>query len=126
LFSTVPVTEGEWTYLVGEHNVTTNTLRLWVCEIGTPQDPATGEPVSSQVTRAGAAWAAAGVFSVGRAQTAGAPSDWWPGAVDNVRVFSGKVLAESKIRRICQGAEATDFGGNADELDPSVAIPVQP
>jgi hypothetical protein len=120
VFSTVPVTEGEWTYLVGEHNKDTHTIRLWVCEIGTPDDPAIGETVRSEATRSGTAWAAAGFFALGRAQTAGAASNWWPGAIDNVRVFSGEVLAESKIRRMCQGAEATDFGGNDDELDPSV------
>jgi len=119
VYSTVPVTSGEWTYLVGEHDAAEDKLRLWVCEIGTPEDPATGDPVKSELPRSGAAWAAAGVFTVGRAQTSGAPSNWWPGAIDNVRVFSGEVLAESKIRRMCQGAEATDFGGNKNELDPS-------
>jgi hypothetical protein len=116
----MPVTAGEWTFLVGEHNVTDSTLRLWVCEVGTPDDPAIGDPVRSQATRSGSAWSAAGVFALGRGQSSGSPTNWWPGSIDNVRVFSGQVLAESKIRRMCQGAEAVDFGGDPAALDPTV------
>lgn len=123
VFSTAPVREGEWTLLVGEHNATTHTLRLWTCDVGTPDDPAVGEPVRSQATRGGTVWAANGVFRVGRGQGASSTGNWWPGAIDNVRIFSGDVLAESKIRRMCQGAEAIDFGGDPLELDPSVGLP---
>jgi len=119
-FSPVPVTSGEWTLLVGEHNATDHTLRLWVCEVGTPDNPATGDPVRSQATRGGTAWSAAGVFALGRKQSSTGPAFYWPGAIDNVRVFSGQVLAESKIRRMCQGAEAGDFGGDPVALDPTV------
>ena len=120
--STVPVTGGQWVYLVGEHDLTDDMLRLWVCEIGTPTNPAVGEPVKSQFSRSGAAWAASGAFAVGRGLTAGASSGWWPGAIDNVRVFSGDVMAESKIRRLCQGAEASDFGGSTITIDPTSEV----
>ncbi len=120
VFSSAPVTSGGWTFLVGEHNATTHTLRLWVCEVGTPDNPATGDPVRSQATRGGTAWSASGVFALGRSQSSTGPGYWWPGAIDSVRVFSGQVLAESKIRRMCQGAEAVDFGGDPAALDPTV------
>ena len=117
--STVPVTTGEWVYLVGQQNIVTHTLDLWVCEVGTPDKPAAGDPVKSSGTRTATPWSATGAFAMGRGLTNGALTDWWPGSIDNVRVFSDKVIAESKIRRLCQGAEASDFGGSQLALDPT-------
>jgi hypothetical protein len=118
--STVPVVGDEWTYLVGEHDAAHDTLNLWVCPIGTPKEPAVGEPIKSSVSRSVSPWAAAGAFAVGRGLDGGANSNWWPGAVDNIRIFKGEVVDEAKIRRLCQGAEATDFTGDGSELDPTV------
>ena len=120
--SAVPVTGGEWTYLLAEHNFTNQTVSLWVCAIGTPTDPAVGDPLKTTVTRPATPWAASGAFTVGRGLTAATGSGWWPGVVDNVRVFSGSVIAESKIRRLCQGAEATDFSVGAAAIDPTSAV----
>ncbi|MFF2273772.1 LamG domain-containing protein [Agromyces sp. NPDC058136] len=118
------VTAGEWVHLVGVHDATAKTVRLWVCEVGTPDASATGEPVATApVTRAGTAWQASGVFAVGRGQNADAGGDWWPGEIDNVRVFSGQVADDSKLRRLCQGAEVENFGQGAaafDAVDPTV------
>ena len=119
------VTADQWVHLVGEHDASAKTVRLWVCEVGTPAQPAVGEPVgSAPVTRAGAAWKSPGAFVVGRGLAGGVPVGWWPGTVDNVRVFSGQVTDASKLRRLCQGAEAEDFGqGTAgfNAVDPTVS-----
>ncbi|MCW4384188.1 LamG domain-containing protein [Salinibacterium sp. SYSU T00001] len=111
----------EWALLVGEYDAGDNKLRLRVCEVGTPQSPTSGDPVKAEASRWKAAPEALGAFTVGRGQLAGVPASFWPGSVDNVRVFKGAVLAESKIRRMCHGAEATDFGGSDIALDPTEA-----
>jgi hypothetical protein len=120
--STLPVTGGEWVHLVAEFDADDDTLRLWVCEAGTPADPAIGEPLRSEVARTATPWAAAGAFTVGRAQASGVSTGWWPGSIDNVRLFSGDILAESKVRRLCQGAEATDFDTGDNALDPTTTV----
>ena len=111
-------------HLVGEHNATADTVRMWVCPVGTPDQPATGAPVGSDpVTRAGAPWQGPGGFTIGRGQTAGAGSYWWPGEIDNIRLFSGQIVDVSKLRRLCQGAEAEHYGDGAgafDAIDPTV------
>ena len=122
-FSSISVKPDEWTYLVGEHDVTEHKVRLWVCDIGTPEDPAPGDPVRSQATRSSTtAWAASGALTVGRSTSAGVSSEYWPGSIDNIRVFSNSVVAESKIRRLCQGAETTDFEAGDTALDPTEAV----
>ena len=76
------------------------------------------------MTRGGAAWKSPGAFAVGRGQAAGADAGWWPGEIDNVRVFSGQITDASKLRRLCQGAEVEDFGqGSAafNAVDPTVS-----
>jgi hypothetical protein len=118
--SPVPVTGDEWTYLVGEHDSALGKMRMWVCPIGTPDEPAVAEPTKSAVSRTATPWVASGGFVVGRGLVDGAKDNWWPGAIDNVRVFAGEVVDEAKIRRLCQGAEATDFNGPTTELDPTV------
>lgn len=120
--STVPVASGEWVFLLAEHDVSTQAMRLWVCDIGTPDAPAVGDPVRSETSRSATPWAASGALTVGRALSSGASTAWWPGAIDDVRVFSGKVVSEPKIRRMCQGAEASDFGGNQLSLDPTTVV----
>lgn len=117
--SEVPVTAGEWTHLVAEYDATAHEMSLWTCEIGTPEDPAIGEPVESVAARSATPWAASGAFVLGRAMAGGVETQFWPGSIDNVRVFSGEIVSPAKIRRLCQGAEATDFSGGATALDPT-------
>ncbi|MEV5638543.1 LamG domain-containing protein, partial [Agromyces sp. NPDC052230] len=119
------VTAGEWVHLVGEHDATAGTVRLWVCEVGTPDRLATGEPIpSGPVVRGGAAWQSPGVFAIGRGLSANTAGNWWPGQIDNVRLFSGHVADAAKLRRLCQGAEVEDFGQGASAftaVDPTVS-----
>ncbi|WP_460709141.1 LamG-like jellyroll fold domain-containing protein, partial [Myceligenerans halotolerans] len=110
---------GEWAHLTGAYNATTGEVAIWVCEVGTPQDPQPGEPVKNVA----APWSSPHVFAstkplvVGRAMFNGAHNDWWHGSIDNVRVFDGQIVAEAKIRRLCQGAEARAFEVGPDGLD---------
>lgn len=120
--SDVPVSGGEWTHLVAEFDAPDQAMRLWVCEIGTPAYPAIGEPVPSEVARTATPWAAPSGFQIGQGRPAGSYTGFWHGAIDNVRVFTGEVVAEAKIRRLCQGAEATDFSQGDSALDPTNSI----
>ncbi len=117
--SAVPVVGDRWVHLVGAHDATTKTVSLWVCEIGTPQNPGVGNPVKKSESRTATPWAAPGAFVLGRGLVDGAATQWWPGRIDNVRVFDGQIAAEAKIRRLCQGAEARDFSTGLDALDPT-------
>lgn len=117
--SPLPVAGDRWVHLVGAHDASAHTLRLWACDIGTPTDPGLGDPVKSETSRAAAPWTASGAFTLGRGLASGSAASWWPGVVDNVRVFSGQVVSEEKIRRMCHGAEARDFSAGADALDPT-------
>lgn len=120
--SPVPVRADEWTHLVAEFSLTDDDMTLWACSIGTPEDPEPGDPVPASTGRTTAPWSANGGFALGRGLQAGAPTQWWPGSIDNVRVFTGEVVAESKIRRLCQGAEATDFADAEIALDPTTLV----
>jgi hypothetical protein len=120
--STVPVTGGEWTNLVAEYDAPAQQMRLWVCEIGTPSDPALGDPIGSVVTRTATPWATPASFELGRSLIGGVDSRYWDGSIDNVRVFSGEVISEAKIRRLCQGAEASDFPQGNTALDPTTTV----
>lgn len=123
--SKTKVVGDEWVHLVGEHDAFEKKLRLWVCPVGTPEDPAAGLPVMSEQDRPATPWQAAGNFAVGRGFYNDAMNDWWPGQIDNVRLFQGEVVAEAKIRRMCQGAEATDLAGGNKAIDPTEKEPVQ-
>lgn len=121
--STVPVKAGEWVHLVGEYDVKAPAVRVWVCEAGTPTAPTPGEPVRAEAPRGAIPVDAGGVFTLGRAWHGGAAADRFQGAIDNVRVFSGQIADSAKLRRLCQGAEATDYGTGAtglNALDPTV------
>lgn len=123
--SAVAVTGGEWVHLLAEFDAmdgdeSQHSMRLWVCTIGTPSAPEVGEPVVASVQRSATPWYAAGAFTVGRGLASGQGAGFWHGDVDNVRVFTGEVVDASKIRRVCQGAEATDFSDGNDALDPTI------
>jgi hypothetical protein len=120
VYSPVKVKLGEWTHLTAEVDQNTQKLRLWVCDVGTPDKPAAGEPVLATAVGQDKPWQTDGPVAVGRGQVAGAKADWWDGRIDNVRLFKGEVVAAAKIRRMCQGAEANDFvAGSEDPLDPT-------
>lgn len=111
---------GEWVHLLAEYSKTDQAMRLYVCDAGTPAEPAIGEPHRSELTGfTSAVPRTPGPLTVGRMRGTGSPSNPWDGEIDNVRVFKGEVLASAKIRRLCQGAEATGTAG--DGIDPTIS-----
>lgn len=118
--SKVPVTTGEWVHLVADRNAAGTQARLWVCPIGSPDNPRPGKPERDAASLSGTGWKADGAFVLGRAKDSGAATRWWPGRIDNVRLFPGQVMSESKVRRMCSGAEVADFGGDQEALDPTI------
>jgi hypothetical protein len=119
--SAVPVKFGQWVHLLGEYDKPAGKLRLYVCDAGTPDNPAVGEPILAEADMTANLPPSPGRFVVGRGFMAGSASDYWNGQIDNVRIFRGEVLAQAKIRRLCQGAEASSYvGGNGvDDVDPT-------
>ncbi|MFN4001058.1 hypothetical protein [Microcella sp.] len=121
--SAIPASEGEWVHLVGAYAAADASnpasMTLWTCDIGTPEQPEPAVPNESTVARTATPWNAGGVLAVGRGQSAGGATAWWQGQIDNVRLFTGDIVNESKIRRLCQGAEATDLSAGESALDPT-------
>jgi len=120
--SAVPVVGDRWFHVLVASDVAKKQMSLSVCAIGTPTAPESGTPVTKTVARTATPWNATGAFEVGRGLKDGAPVNWWPGRIDNVRVFSGEIVSDAKIRRICNGAEARDFTTGLDALDPTTTI----
>jgi hypothetical protein len=84
--STVQVQTGVWTHLAGVYDAGTHQMRLYV----DGHLVASGEganPFDAQST-----------LDVGKARTAGAWTDWWPGDIDQVRIWTG-VLSDTQIRQ---------------------------
>ncbi|WP_245605803.1 LamG-like jellyroll fold domain-containing protein [Promicromonospora kroppenstedtii] len=119
--SAVPVKFGQWVHLLGEYDKPEGKIRLYVCDAGTPEEPAVGEPILAESDMTSNQPASPGRFVVGRGFIDGSPAHYWNGPIDNVRIFRGEVLAQAKIRRLCQGAEASSYvGGNGvDDVDPT-------
>jgi hypothetical protein len=93
--SGAPVTTGAWVMLAAVHDTSSAQLRLYVCDLGGREQPAT--PVS---TLGMTQWTAAGAFRIGRGQAAGLPAEPWNGAIDNVRVFDS-IVDVQEIRQQC-------------------------
>lgn len=129
VYSTEPAVKGEWTHLLASYNASATptdprTLQLWTCTIGTPTDPDPATPIGVEldIPATFTPMASTGGFSVGRGRIASANADWWKGQIDNIRVFTGEIVDPPKIRRMCQGAEATDFSAGEVALDPTVTV----
>ncbi|WP_143054973.1 LamG domain-containing protein [Nocardioides luteus] len=103
---------GEWVHLTAEYdkgavtNQADDTLRLWTCNAGTPDAPRDAEVVRADASFTGPLALPRGELYIGHSHYLGEPADHIKGVIDNIRVFKGDVLAEAKVRRMCQGAEA--------------------
>lgn len=76
---------GAWVHLVGVYDDTAQQIRLYV----------NGERVAEESFTA--TWQAEGPLTVGRAQAQGAPADFWPGAVEDLRVHS-IALSDARVQ----------------------------
>ncbi|WP_197088771.1 LamG domain-containing protein [Cellulosimicrobium funkei] len=101
-FSGVEVEPGSWVHLTGVRDAGAGVLRLYVCEIGSPDDPKDGGNVlAGSATTTSPGWASHGALQIGRAKEGDAWADHWRGTVDRLSVVDG-VLSESQIYRECQ------------------------
>jgi hypothetical protein len=124
--STTPVVTGQWVHLTGAFDAGTKKASLWVCEIGTPQDPKPADPQRFDQPGTGAvSFASTKPFVVGRGLVRGEPDKFWQGRIDNVRVFDDQLVAENKVRRLCQGADARDFTKGSSAVDPTIKDTVE-
>jgi hypothetical protein len=75
------VEPGTWVHLAGVHDAAAGRITLYV----------DGTAIDSAATSG--AWPAGGPLAVGRYRWAGNPVDFWPGDVDDVRVYQGALQA---------------------------------
>lgn len=78
---------GVWTHLAGAYDAASGLMHLYV----------NGAPVAT-VSHSGA-WNATGSLAIGRSRTAGSPSSFWPGAIDDVRTYQ-RVLFQDEVRTL--------------------------
>jgi hypothetical protein len=81
---------GQWTHVAGVYNAATATMTLYL----------NGDPVGSHEV-IGTPWQATGPFLVGRSRWDDHVTDWFPGAVDAVRVYQGAV-PDDLIKELAQ------------------------
>lgn len=111
---------GKWIHLTAAYDADSDRLSLYTCTIGTPTQPTAAEPVRTTSTATlTTPWAATGPFIVGRDLWNNGQTSFFDGRIDNVRVFDGQIVAENKVRRLCQGADDFDFVGGSAALDPT-------
>ncbi|MFC8731349.1 LamG-like jellyroll fold domain-containing protein [Luteimicrobium sp. NPDC057192] len=91
LADAVPET-GRWYHLVGVHDADQGTYTLYVD--GVPQAKVWAQPAGDP---------AAGRFAIGRGFSGGGPSDFWPGAVDEVAVWD-RALTATEVASLDAGA----------------------
>ncbi|MEW2386270.1 LamG domain-containing protein [Micromonospora sp. NPDC047707] len=79
-------TVGVWTHVVGVYNAGDQTVTLYVN--GVPQETA---------ARGSGVWNATGALTLGRTLSRGVPAGYWPGEIDDVRVFQGVAYADDAL-----------------------------
>ena len=104
---TATIRQGQWYHLVGVYDSAANTLALYVN--GTLQ----------QTVAAPTGWKASGHLVVGRGKYAGAPTDFFSGAVDDVRTFSFPIGAAAASALATSGAWHFDEGAGTVARDDS-------
>ncbi|MER5336734.1 LamG-like jellyroll fold domain-containing protein [Micromonospora sp. NPDC002717] len=82
-----PVTAGEWTHLTLVYDDAVDRMHLYVNGIW-----AAGDTIDAR-------WTTGGPLTIGRAMGNGNPTDFWPGAVDEVRVWTG-ALTDAQVNAL--------------------------
>lgn len=93
----LPPTTGEWVHLTGVYDATAHQITVYACPLSS------GAPIMGSNAHT-STWNAVGPLRVGRGLYRGNEVDFWPGSVDDVRVFQD-IVPEATIRDICQGAQ---------------------
>lgn len=75
---------GQWTHLTGVYDTASGKMKLYVN--GVPQS----------TTAATGGWNATGAYVIGRAKWAGANTNAWAGAIDDVRIY-GSALTDAQV-----------------------------
>jgi concanavalin A-like lectin/glucanase superfamily protein len=97
----------EWVHLAGVFDAGTKQMSVYV----------NGE-FGGAATLSGTAWDATGPLVIGRARFAGNPADFWPGAVDEVRMYSRALSADELLGIVRQNNVTTGswkLDGTADD-----------
>ena len=85
--SSVTPATGEWTHLAGVYDLAKGELRIYV----------NGAATAAPLPPGWSPWQATGSLRIGRAKWSGRATDQWPGAIDDVNVYTG-VRTEEEIR----------------------------
>jgi hypothetical protein len=91
--SQAPPRLGEWTHLTGVYDAAAEELSLYV----------NGRLEST--VRFTQPWDATGPLAIGRAKIKGAPADFWPGDIDDVRVY-GRAMFADEVAELVNSAAA--------------------
>jgi alpha-L-arabinofuranosidase len=100
---------GQWVHLVGVYDRPSGTVALYV------------NGTLAQRVAAPAAWQAAGHLAIGRGRFAGAPTDFWSGAVDDVRTYPFPLDAGAAQGLATSGLWHLDEGSGTAAHDSSPA-----
>lgn len=74
----------EWTHVAGVYDALRSELRVYV----------NGQLTTTSVTSHASAWNAVGALQLGRTKSAGAFTGYWPGTIDDVRLYDGPLSVE--------------------------------
>ena len=85
--SSVTPATGEWTHLAGVYDLAKGELRIYV----------NGAATAAPLPPGWSPWQATGSLRIGRAKWSGRATDQWPGAIDDVNVYTG-VRTDDEIR----------------------------
>ncbi|HZM74278.1 MAG TPA: LamG-like jellyroll fold domain-containing protein [Candidatus Limnocylindrales bacterium] len=78
-YSIGPAVKGSWTHLVGVYDAQAGQIKLYVN--GAPQD----------TQYASNPWNATGPVNIGRVLWHGTERDYWPGSIDEIRIYQGAI-----------------------------------
>jgi hypothetical protein len=78
----------EWTHIAGVYDALAGELRIYV----------NGQLSTTTITGHVSAWNATGPLQLGRTKKAGAFTGYWPGTVDDVRLYDGVLTADQIVQ----------------------------